>query len=348
MTSAPRPETDDRFKPHASREMAEMFDDVSGRYDLLNRIMTLGQDDHWRECLADAVPERARVVLDLCTGSGTSLTGLRRPGRLVIGIDVSLGMLEVARESEGRTGWAPRLVAADGFHLPLRDASLDAITVAFGIRNLRPRDQALREIRRVLKPGGTLVVLEATAPSPGPLAPFHRFYLAHVLPRLGRLSPDPSAYAYLSRSILDFGPGESFDADLVAAGFATERRRRFLLGASRLWEARRMDPGAAPAVENPSLQAARDPRESGGRMPTAASRRAAEWRAWTALQLATSLAIVGVLLWALWTFEKVTPGLVVRGWNGSAMRLVLWLGLLGFGVRSVVLSVRLMGGPPRR
>src|SRR5438093_2376955 len=115
MTSADPPPADHRFKPHATREMAEMFDDVSARYDCLNRLMTLGRDAAWREAMWREVPDRARVVLDLCTGSGASLGGLRQPGRLVIGADVSLGMLRVAREQAGWPGWAPRLVAADGF-----------------------------------------------------------------------------------------------------------------------------------------------------------------------------------------------------------------------------------------
>ena len=139
------------------REIAGMFDDVSGRYDFLNRVMSLGQDGAWREAMWRAVPEGAHHVVDLCTGSGVSLTGLRRPGRLVVGVDASLGMLEHAAELERPTGWAPRLVCSDAFRLPLRADSIDAITVAFGMRNLRPRADALREIARVLRPGGTLV-----------------------------------------------------------------------------------------------------------------------------------------------------------------------------------------------
>src|SRR5438552_2854768 len=113
-----------RFAPHAAREMAEMFDDVSGRYDLLNRIMSLGRDRSWREAMGRAIPEEARTVMDLCTGSGVSLEGLRRPGRLVIGADVSLEMLRLAAWGSNRAGWAPRLVCADAFALPLRDSSL--------------------------------------------------------------------------------------------------------------------------------------------------------------------------------------------------------------------------------
>src|SRR5207249_9514898 len=134
--------------------------------------------------------------------------------------------------------WAPRLACADAFRLPLRDACLDAITVAFGVRNLRPHDDALAELARVLKPGGRLVVLEATAPAPGWTAPLHRFYLERIVPAAGRLSDDPSAYHYLSRSVLAFGAGAEFEAALAAAGFVIARRRSFLMGATRLWTAR--------------------------------------------------------------------------------------------------------------
>src|SRR5687767_10942684 len=102
------PSSNDRFAPHATRELGGMFDDVSPRYDLLNRIMSLGQDRAWRSALARAVPGTARTVLDLCTGSGDSLRGLRRPGRLVLGADLSLRMLERAAEQQDPAGWAPR------------------------------------------------------------------------------------------------------------------------------------------------------------------------------------------------------------------------------------------------
>src|SRR6516162_9842813 len=97
-----------RFKPNAAREMASMFDDVSRAYDFLNAVMTLGQDSAWREAMARRVPEDAGAVLDLCTGSGVSLTGLRRVGRTVLGIDVSVGMLRLAAETHARGGWSPR------------------------------------------------------------------------------------------------------------------------------------------------------------------------------------------------------------------------------------------------
>src|SRR5258706_10919232 len=228
-----------RFAPRAGREMAEMFDEVSDRYDLPNRVMSRGQDAAWRRAMWRAVPAGAIAVLDLCTGSGVSLAGLRKPGRLVIGADVSLWMLERAATQQRSSGWAPRLVCADAFSLPLRDGALDAITIAFGIRNLRPGHEALGELARVMKTGAVLAVLEASAPRPGPLAPFHAFYLKRVVPWAGRFSDDPSAYRYLGQSILEFGSGPEFERQLAATGFTLVAQRSFLLGAARLWVARR-------------------------------------------------------------------------------------------------------------
>ncbi|HTK32035.1 MAG TPA: ubiquinone/menaquinone biosynthesis methyltransferase [Candidatus Saccharimonadaceae bacterium] len=341
---------DDRFRPHASREMASMFDDVSGRYDTLNRLMTLGQDGLWRRVLARSVPESARVVLDLCTGNGASLGGLRRPGRLVLGVDVSLGMLAAARAGHGMQGWAPRLACADAFRLPFRDASLDAVTVAFGVRNLRPRDQALAEIRRVLKPRGTLSVLDAAAPRPGWFAPFHAAHLKFVVPLLGRLSPDPSAYAYLSRSIFEFGDGSEFERALLAGGFVLEDERAFLLGATRLWIAH----GAGPSGENRAapapreLQNARAAGRASGELPQGREYGGEEWRWWMGIQTVTSAGLVAAIGYGLWVYFSLRSELPLEPWQRQALLLLLVGGLVAFAARTVLLLSRWLGPPPRR
>jgi demethylmenaquinone methyltransferase/2-methoxy-6-polyprenyl-1,4-benzoquinol methylase len=325
-----------------------MFDDVSDRYDLLNRLMSLGQDRAWRAAMWRGVPEEARAVLDLCTGSGTSLGGLRRPGRLVLGADLSLRMLERAAERQESTGWAPRLVAADGFRLPLRDRALDAVTVAFGIRNLRPLPEALAEIRRVLRPGGTLVVLEAAAPAPGPFAPMHGFYLRIIVPLAGRLTRDPSAYAYLSRSIFEFGAGPEFERALAEAGFDVAARRSFLLGASRLWVARLgpvtgqdVAPGRAGSMQN--ARAGR----TGGEILPSAGRGEAEFRIWTGVQLVLSVALTGSLAWGLRELVNYGTALPLAGWQRQLAWGLLVGGTIVFAVRSVLLWLRLTGPPPR-
>lgn len=330
-----------RFQPHAANEMASMFDDVSGRYDFLNRVMTLGQDGAWRQAMWNAVPGDARVVLDLCTGSGVSLSGLRRPGRTLLGMDVSFQMLEVAQAEMGTAGWAPRLACADAFHLPLRDGALDAITVAFGVRNLRPRVTALTELARAMRPGATLVVLEASAPAPGPLRPFHAFWVRHMIPLFGRLSPDPSAYRYLSASIFEFGHGPEFARDLSAAGFELVSGKAFLLGATRLWVARRTGKvGQNRATLPATVQAAR---QDSGDSPQGApgeAARADEARTWLGAQAAVSAALTVTLAWALVTWAKYHDSLPLTGFQRSAGWVLLVLGLAVFAARTGWLALR--------
>jgi demethylmenaquinone methyltransferase/2-methoxy-6-polyprenyl-1,4-benzoquinol methylase len=344
--------SDKRFNPKASREMASMFDGVSGRYDLLNRVMTLGQDSAWREAMWQRVPAAAYRVLDLCTGSGVSLQGLCRPGRTVLGMDVSLAMLQVAAADSVPSGWAPRLACADGFRLPLRNGVLDAVTVAFGIRNLRPRAEALAEISRVLAPGGRLVVLEAAAPAPGPLAPFARWWIRHAIPFAGRLSSDPTAYRYLSQSIFEFGSGPEFEADLDAAGFRRVESRSFLFGAARLWVAESSSVlGQNPAVRPlPVRSARRTPGDlaQGDGHPDRAPGEAGVWRL---AQAITSLTLSAAFVWALIVWLKVRHDLPLS----PPQRFVAWVlivgGLVVFAVRSAVQFLRWSatrgGGDPR-
>ncbi len=335
----------ERFGPRAATPMAEMFDDVSGRYDVLNRILSLGQDRAWRQAMWREVPESAHVVLDLCTGNGVSLPGLRRPGRLLIGADVSLRMLELAADEQRTTGWGPRLVCADAFQLPFRDSSLDAVTIAFGIRNLRPRDAALSELARVLKPEGALAVLEATAPATTWSAPLHRFYLEHVVPAVGRFSDDPSAYRYLARSVLEFGAGAEFEAALATAGFAPARRATFLWGATRLWIARRSGPGGQIAAVSPNAVQDATPRPGTG--APGSGIREGEWRAWALVQVLLSMSLLAALTYAGWVMAKYGAGLPLAGWSRGAAWVLIVFGLLAFGLRSLALLGRLLSGRPR-
>jgi demethylmenaquinone methyltransferase/2-methoxy-6-polyprenyl-1,4-benzoquinol methylase len=340
---------DDRFAPHAARELGGMFDEVSPRYDLLNRLLSLGQDRAWRAALARAVPENARAVLDLCTGSGVSLRGLRRPGRLLLGADVSPRMLEIAAGMEESAGWAPRLIAANAFRLPLRDRSLDAVTIAFGIRNLRPTTDALAELARVMRPGGTLAVLEASAPAGGPLAPAHAFYLRHVVPFAGRLSGDPSAYVYLSRSIFAFGSGPEFESALRGAGFSVSARRRFLLGATRLWVAR-LGPGPdgnLAAAGAATMQSARARERSGANDP-GARRAETEWRAWSMAQMGVAAALAAALAWGTFELGKYGAALPLEDWQRRGAWLLLAGGAAAFAFRALALLWRLVTGASRR
>lgn len=343
------PERPDRFAPRAGGAMASMFDGVTTRYDLLNRLMTLGRDRAWRRAMARAVPARARVVLDLCTGNGVSLEGLRQPGRLVIGADISLGMLADADVSLGAQGWAPRLVCADAFRLPLPDASVDAVTIAFGVRNLRPRADALAEIRRVLRPDGALVVLEATGPSPGPLAPFHRAHLRFVVPALGRLSPDPSAYRYLAESVLEFGDGRTFEEDAEAAGFIVSARRRFLAGATRLWRLEAAGArGEKPAEAVPFVQRAWSAAGDPGKPAHEPDPVADEVRLWTLVQAIVSAALTAALVWVLISYAKMNTALPLNEWQRQAGWVLLAGGTAFAALRTLALLARVGEGGARR
>lgn len=337
----------ERFEPHAARAMASMFDDVSGRYDLLNRLMTLGQDAAWRDAMWRGVPDPARVVLDLCTGSGVSLPGLRRPGRTVLGVDVSVAMLQVAQDQHGGPGWSPRLACADAFRLPLRDGAVDAITVAFGMRNLRPRPSSLAEIGRVLSPGGTLVVLEAAAPAPGPLAPFHAFWLRTMVPLLGRLSPDPTAYRYLSESIFEFGSGVEFERDLADAGFRVHSSRAFLLGATRLWVARRGGSvGQNRAMSPGSVHDATAALAGGNSKAATNATSAGEARSWSLVHVATSAVLTAALVYALVIWINLNAQLPLNDAQRAMGWSLLAIGIVGFAARTVALALRL-GASPR-
>jgi demethylmenaquinone methyltransferase/2-methoxy-6-polyprenyl-1,4-benzoquinol methylase len=335
----------ERFQPHAATAMASMFDDVSGRYDLLNRVMTLGQDGAWREAMWSTVPADAHVVLDLCTGSGVSLPGLQRTGRIVLGMDVSFAMLEVARDTHGGPGWSPRVTCADAFHLPLRDGSVDAVTVAFGVRNLRPRATALTEIARVLRPGGTLSVLEASAPAPGPLHGAHAFWVRHMIPLFGRLSPDPSAYRYLSESIFEFGAGPEFERDLSASALEVVARRGFLLGATRLWVARR-GPGVGQnrADETPIVRNARPELAGGPSRPGAEEATGGEALAWRLTQAGIAGALTLALAWALRVWINVNGRLPLSAFQRLAGWSLLLTGVAVFGSRCVWMLLRISSG----
>ncbi len=335
-----------RFQPHAAEQMATMFDDVSGRYDLLNRIMTLGQDGAWRDAMWRCVPDSAHVVLDLCTGSGVSIPGLQRPGRTVLAMDVSLQMLRVADATYGSRGWRPRIACADAFRLPLRPGVLDAVTIAFGVRNLRPRVAALTETARALRPGGTLVVLEAAAPAPGPLQPIHGAWVRYMIPLFGQLSPDPSAYRYLSASIFEFGSGPEFERDLAAAGFEVVGRQSFLLGATRLWVARRV--GQNPTDSGLPLHAARPASGGTTQSDPEPAGRPVEGRAWLGVQALLSLALCATLMWGLGEWLKYNATLPLTEPQRQFGWVMIGGGIGVFAVRAVSLGLRFLAGAAPR
>ena len=231
------------YRPEGSKkeQVAAMFNAISPKYDALNRILSAGIDQSWRrKTLREIRATGALNLLDVATGTADLALALAKgiPGSRVVGVDISAGMLEVgrskvrARDLEGRV----RLDLGDGEQLPYEESSFGAVTVAFGVRNFENLEQGLRDMRRVLAPGGTLAVLEFSQPTAWPLRSLYLFYFKNILPRIGRMvSKDASAYTYLPNSVQAFPYGEAFAAKLREAGFKSVRVRPLTFGIASLY-----------------------------------------------------------------------------------------------------------------
>lgn len=205
-----------------------MFGRVAPRYDLANHLLSGGVDVWWRRRLVSAVRRRSpRDVLDLATGSGDVAFALARglgPEIAIVGMDFCLPMLDQAVMKKNAVDGAERyrsvnFLPGDGLALPLPDASFDAITISFGLRNMADRARALSEMRRVLRPGGWLFVLEFSQPQPW-FRPFYYFYLKRIAPRVAGLATgEASAYDYLCSSIEQFPNRPGLTREILAAGF---------------------------------------------------------------------------------------------------------------------------------
>ena len=202
-----------------------MFDRIAPVYDAMNRTMTAGLDRRWRRITAEAVVQPGDAVLDACCGTGDLAVADARAGGRVTGLDFSERMLERARRKAPELEW----VSGDVLGLPFADASFDAATVGFGVRNVDDLERALHELRRVLRAGGRLAILEITRPR-GALAPFYRFWFDGVVPLLGKLLPGGSAYTYLPASVRRFPGPDELSAMIAAAGFERVSHRAFAGG----------------------------------------------------------------------------------------------------------------------
>ena len=197
-----------------------MFDRIAGVYDVMNSVMTVGMHHRWRERAVDlAAVGPGDNALDVATGTGDLAIALRARGADVTGLDFSDGMLDVARAKAPEI----RFEQGDALSLPYADGEFDAATVGFGARNFSDLGRGLREMARVTRPGGRVVVLEITTPQGAPLSWFFSIWFDRVVPALGRVAGDPDAYAYLPSSVRRFPGPDGLAAELAAAGLSEVR-----------------------------------------------------------------------------------------------------------------------------
>lgn len=237
---------DEGLRAKQPAQISGMFDAIARRYDLLNRLLSAGLDRRWRARAVDELGLKAHdVLLDVCTGTAdVALTAFVRGEGVAraVGIDFSHEMLRrgLAKVRRARLDNRVTLVRADATRIPLPDASVDAATIAFGIRNVQEPERACRELARVLRPDGRLAVLEFGLPSRPLVRRAYLAYATHLLPRVGRLvSRHSSAYAYLPESVGRFPPPEAFGALLQQSGFPHVRIVPLTLGIVYLYLARR-------------------------------------------------------------------------------------------------------------
>jgi demethylmenaquinone methyltransferase/2-methoxy-6-polyprenyl-1,4-benzoquinol methylase len=226
------------------QQVAKMFDNISHRYDFLNHFLSLGIDKGWRKkAIAYLQPFQPKILLDVATGTGDfAIQALSLNPEKIIGVDISEGMLAVGRKKMRDRGYDTRIEmrSGDSENLPFADNTFDAATVAFGVRNFENLEKGLREIHRVLKPNGHIVVLEFSKPSAFPFKQLYRFYFKNILPTVGNwLSRDKAAYSYLPASVDAFPYGKSFLSVLSAVGFSEPQSRVLTFGISSIYTAKK-------------------------------------------------------------------------------------------------------------
>jgi demethylmenaquinone methyltransferase / 2-methoxy-6-polyprenyl-1,4-benzoquinol methylase len=197
-----------------ANDVRTMFDRIAPVYDVMNRVMTAGLDLRWRRLTAEAVVRQGDRVLDACCGTGDLAVADVRAGGTVTGLDFSPRMLDRARRKSAEVTW----IEGDMLTLPFEDASFEAATVGFGVRNVADLEHGLRELARVVVPGGRVGILEITTPT-GLLAPFYRLWFDRIVPLLGKLLKGGEAYSYLPASVRRFPDKDALAALLREAGF---------------------------------------------------------------------------------------------------------------------------------
>ncbi|PTM04782.1 MAG: bifunctional demethylmenaquinone methyltransferase/2-methoxy-6-polyprenyl-1,4-benzoquinol methylase UbiE [Bacteroidetes bacterium] len=225
-------------------QVAEMFDNISERYDLLNHLLSLSIDKGWRKKVVKMASEgEPKLILDVATGTADLAIALAKAHpEKITGIDISAGMLSVGRTKVAKKNLSSliTLEQADSEDLPFPDATFDAITVAFGVRNFENLEKGLAEMLRVLKPGGRLLVLEFSQPQSFPFKQIYNFYFKFMLPTIGKLvSKDSRAYTYLPESVQAFPYGDAFSKIMTKVGYENGKRIPVTFGIATIYEGKK-------------------------------------------------------------------------------------------------------------
>jgi len=221
-----------------------MFNDIAPKYDLLNHLLSANVDKIWRKKLRKQLAgNNPKVILDVASGTGDLAIELAKmPVEKIIGIDIAADMLEIGREKIKKRGLDNiiQLQVGDSEAIDFDDEYFDAVTVAFGVRNYENLAKGLKEMQRVLKPGGKVVVLEFSKPSAFPMKNIYWFYFKYILPWVGKMiSHNNSAYTYLPNSVAAFPEGEVFMNEMLKAGFKNPTQNRLTFGIATLYIAGR-------------------------------------------------------------------------------------------------------------
>lgn len=225
-------------------QVTKMFDTISKEYDGLNRVISFGIDIKWRKKVVEIVKKtNPSTILDIATGTGDLAINLTQTkANSIIGLDISEGMLNVGRKKIEKLNLSStiKMVVGDSENMPFDDNSFDAITVAFGVRNFENLEKGLSEIYRVLKPGGTFVVLETSVPTKFPFKQGYTFYSSKILPLIGKMfSKDKVAYKYLSDSAAKFPFGKAFNNILEKTGFIAIEDKPQTFGVASIYVAKK-------------------------------------------------------------------------------------------------------------
>ncbi len=225
-------------------QVTKMFDTISKEYDGLNRVISFGIDIKWRKKVVEIVKKtNPTTILDIATGTGDLAINLTKTSATsIIGLDISEGMLNVGRKKIEKLNLSNtiKMVVGDSENMPFDDNSFDAITVAFGVRNFENLEKGLSEIYRVLKPGGTFVVLETSVPTKFPFKQGYTFYSTKILPLIGKIfSKDKVAYKYLSDSAAKFPFGKTFNNILSKIGFIAIKDKPQTFGVASIYVAKK-------------------------------------------------------------------------------------------------------------